>query len=947
MSNESIWQAKLAARIHDPAEKALVLLRDPAGHEGGTVRKLREQLFPDETWRPFQNMVKQADHWASAADRPQFPMDGDRYAAWTQVRFADQPEIKHPLTGESFDPGTLHELEPAALKAISTDSFAKLVYRDGDVIAWKKTALAFWRFGPELDAKGLKLLWQLLPADTRVPDHTIWSHLDLTSALAGAMAGDETNTPALLTVSFGPVQSFIAQARSTSDLWAGSHLLSRMVWEGIRVICERLGPDALLFPQLFGVPQVDAWITDQLGGWPQGVAKADWQSKGTDANPLFAAALPNRFVAIVPAAQAKEIAEAVRDAARNWVMRQGEIMLDRLLKKAEISDAGNAVEQVRRQLADFPECHWSAVPWSLAGEKNGEVQTDGLRDALAVFYPEAEAKSFLDGKAWKLLSKDIKVDGHWFYRPNAGVLYPPLYDLLERTQASVKTMRPFSPQCEEGYRCTLCGEREWLTPDRADLMRPAKKRQAVLWQKLPSSWSRKGKEHLCALCALKRLWPTLFADEVKQLTGKEDVPRFVVSTHTMALAGDLAKNKDKDIQSLKPLFERYKPERVALPAKLAADMKQTSRDLAYIPGLLDAVCDDDERHAVESELKEWLGHKPETYYGFILFDGDKMGAWLQGNEDFTKRTYEESWHTQVRDSVREKARHHPELQRYLKENRPVSPARHAAISAALNGFALHLARFAVEEAHHGKLIYAGGDDVMAMVPVGELLSCMRLLRLLYAGHVPEGVPLPDAMKGKVGSGFVHYRQRLLRVMGRKATASAGAVVAHHMMPLQRLLKTLRAAESEAKNKGGRDAFCLKVLKRGGGTVGSTARWFDESPLHENTLSKHPVMMLEVLARTLASEQLSRRAAYHVQAQLRQLPERHHFKDKPDDFETMLKATLARQFRQQGGDEQAQELAKCIATLACQTAKNNEANWLEEFFAVAEFLGREGRMGDAV
>ena len=58
----------------------------------------------------------------------------------------------------------------------------------------------------------------LLPADTRVPDHTIWQHLDLTAAFATALQAGEGN-PALLTVSFGPVQEFIAQARTTSDLW--------------------------------------------------------------------------------------------------------------------------------------------------------------------------------------------------------------------------------------------------------------------------------------------------------------------------------------------------------------------------------------------------------------------------------------------------------------------------------------------------------------------------------------------------------------------------------------------------------------------------------------------------------------------------------------------------------------------------------------------------------
>ena len=39
-TTQNIWLAKLAAWTPDPAEKALGLLRDPAGHEGGTVREL-------------------------------------------------------------------------------------------------------------------------------------------------------------------------------------------------------------------------------------------------------------------------------------------------------------------------------------------------------------------------------------------------------------------------------------------------------------------------------------------------------------------------------------------------------------------------------------------------------------------------------------------------------------------------------------------------------------------------------------------------------------------------------------------------------------------------------------------------------------------------------------------------------------------------------------------
>ncbi len=115
---------------------------------------------------------------------------------------------------------------------MSFDHFAELAERVGHDP--RATFLAFWRFGPEAGqwASDLGALWQMLPADTRIPDHSIWAHLDTVSALHTALAdGDQ---PALLAMSFGPVQGFIAQARSTSDLWAGSHLLSSIVWEALQ-----------------------------------------------------------------------------------------------------------------------------------------------------------------------------------------------------------------------------------------------------------------------------------------------------------------------------------------------------------------------------------------------------------------------------------------------------------------------------------------------------------------------------------------------------------------------------------------------------------------------------------------------------------------------------------------------------------------------------------------
>ncbi|MCY4263946.1 MAG: type III-B CRISPR-associated protein Cas10/Cmr2, partial [Gammaproteobacteria bacterium] len=74
---------------------------------------------------------------------------------------------------------------------------------------------------------------------------------------------------------------------------------------------------------------------------------------------------------------------------------------------------------------------------------------------------------------------------------------------------------------------------------------------------------------------------------------------------------------------------------------------------------------------------------------------------------------------------------------YGKQGRAISPNRHLAISGALNDFSLTVARHVVEEEHMGRLIYAGGDDVLAMLPVSDLLSAIQRLRYAYSGRDPE------------------------------------------------------------------------------------------------------------------------------------------------------------------------------------------------------------------
>lgn len=417
-----LWQTKVAARLHDPAEKALVLLRDPAGHENGTSRALTrllgfhaidsETLDPDNDEALVRTLfqkgiptalyrhVQRADWWAAAADRPQWPMEeitvktqrGEertlKIAPWAQVRWTNKPVLIHPLTGEKYDLGQHGGLSDTDFRDIKERNFkhlssliAALHKQSPDAQDWRKTLLTLWRFGPalneETDNGKLGELWKLLPADTRIPDHSIWDHLDLTSAFAGAFAADENGEVALLTLSIGPVQPFIAAARKMEDLWAGSHLLARLSWEAMRVVCEQLGPDAILFPRLRAVPQVDLWLRDTCGLPSEFFKDCDWAKGSTDSNPLFAAALPNRFVAVVPASQASALAEAVQTQVRQWLQNLGETVMTELLDAAGLPDAPELPchTQMQTQLKGFPEVHWAAVPFSLIGVAHAEKQT--------------------------------------------------------------------------------------------------------------------------------------------------------------------------------------------------------------------------------------------------------------------------------------------------------------------------------------------------------------------------------------------------------------------------------------------------------------------------------------------------------------------------------------------------------------------------------------------
>lgn len=932
MSDDKRWLTKLAARIHDPGEKALVLFRDRAGHEGGTVRALRDLLMPKDEDGELSRHVHWADWWAAAADRPQWPKE-----TWAEVRWATDPVLIHPLSGRKSDLHSLSATEVGDIKERSWDHLLRILealgIKEGADRDLRKAALALWRFGPELreedDNGKLGELWKLLPADTRIPDHSIWDHLDLASAFAGAFAADPGNQASLLALSIGPVQGFIAAARSTSDLWAGSHLLSCLAFEAMRPVIERLGPDAVLFPRLRGVPQVDLWLRDDMK-LPEALFEGcEWQKGATDSNPLFSAALPNRFVAVVPAGEAEALAEEAKRSVRDWLQKLGKEVVDRLLEAAGFNTEGEvyAHVQMRDQLAGFPEVHFAAVPFSLIRPRDKEKQRDldvtALSAAMKPFFGR-EGAGFLASDAWKILQKDVELDGQTFFAPNPGVLYPAIYDLAERALAAAKATRAFDQTRQEGWRCALTGETEWLTTDPAQLETSYRERDDTLWAKIADhrpAWAKKG-EHLGALPAIKRLWPTIFAERVGMIGG-----RFVVSTNAMALARQIENwlKKGEISKDARQLVSGA--ETAALPRKLLLDHGRNveALDIAKrLPAILDAAREGED-YEKEKQVCDVLGGRLETYYSLLLMDGDHMGRVLSGEDENNAITYLDSFHPKVREGFSKRAGNSPRLQAYGNRKRALSPGRHLAISSALNDFSLSVARHVIEAEHLGRLIYAGGDDVLAMLPVADLLPAMQRLRRAYSGHDEEDESGVTRRGLILKNGFALLNGRLMRLMGTKATASIGAVVAHHQAPLAAVRRELEAAEKRSKTEGGRDAFSITVVKRSGGALYVTAKWGEA---------------LDALIATrdfVASEDVSRRAVYHVLAWLKDLPE-------PEGQGAMLGSLLNYQLARQaqGKKDEARALAARLSPLAVK----HGLKWLANFLSVAEFLARETHGGGA-
>ncbi|EKQ67329.1 CRISPR-associated protein Cas10/Cmr2, subtype III-B [Leptolyngbyaceae cyanobacterium JSC-12] len=983
MNTSNIWLLKTKALLHDPPDKPL----DIRGHEGQAQRWARQLGISLS-----RDAFKKADWIASAADRLNFP----GYKTIGAASFSNKPYLAHPLAGVRLNLGAGRllptQVDEAALYQAIEDSLTDIPSDPKERFLW------LWRNWStqiqQAEGNQLGVLWDLLPADTRIPDHSIWAHQALTSAIA-ATQPDETSDPdpAFLLFTIGPVQAFISAARRTQDLWAGSYLLSYLNWAAIEVIAEAIGPDAVIFPNLYGQPLCDRWLSQKgIVALPR-------------AEDLILPSLPNRFLAIVPRDQGANLAKQAEARLRSqWREITQAVKSD--LEQLFNNNPPAWSRTWERQTENLFEVYWQVYPWRPEGHP---IQDAGYR----FIEPHRPFLGDRSSQIETILQEYAKPEreGGGQYQPNIGAIYGELYFITEKALGSRKGLRNFAQVSETGEKSTLGGDRAALYDGIDDLDIPESdfdsptssgrgRRPQIrkFWEDLSKKLQEKGQfeiaesgERLDAIELTKRCaWRSYFQQYLDiqpsqtSEAGEEDQDeekyelRFP-STSSIATASFKAavidavlgvSNRDQDdlckslqtwINAVWPISRGNRCHEAVIP-QLASRIEPRDGLLSkflrlegrlLFPETYDR--DDewpknigrDQRQQARSQLKAFLKQaqernipKPRKYFAILMMDGDNMGQWVSGDK---MPHYQQVLHPDTREALKDKEN----WKTILESPRLMAPAVHGFISRALGDFSLKLVRHIVEYRYPGKLVYAGGDDVLALLPVDCALKVARELRAAFSGEVYTG----EIGTGEAGtkfevkfgdsqtrSGYLYLKPsgatqaRLFATMGHTATASTGIAIAHYMNPLDLALNAVREAEKAAKKQEGRNAFRITFLKRSGEEMQAGAKWFygkqenkEESNKEQPELIKDTVALLQRFQDHFAQEQISSKFPYILREQAETLSA---LRNKDINQAEIQRLLHRQQGKQKLTEEEEKDLAKQLAELVAaaedaQTGKNQE------------------------
>jgi CRISPR-associated protein Cmr2 len=808
------WRRKLHALLHDSPDKACNI----ASHE------LRAAMIKAlDRFEPAEFFDKSADWSASAADRIPFP----HHSKFSE-KLADLPAFNHPLGGAKLTKDWNFASENEAM-AVSQKTRPFLLDTD-DARAAFICAWRFWRnWASDSDPR-----FTFLPADTRIPDHSIWHHMGVTSAFQGAMASkdqkttypDEDLRPRLLLFSVGPVQDFIAAARSTRDLWSGSYLLSYLISTTLGTIAKEIGPDQVMFPNLLDQPLIDHHLSEGIFEKVTFSEHSIEAGLGYATDPkkrqkLLTPSLPNRFLALLPARMpvtdmpideyASSLVQDLTNKLRDIAGSVSDFMENHPSKCRDF-DRVDFDAQVEKLL----EVHWQTLP---IPESISELQTlaklipDDQKVTDTDRFPFAPRKAL---EAILCMTEKCKPQ----HQPNTTTGWGLLNALLSWLHDGAKAQRPFEAwrqgRWESGKKFnkdSLNGKEEAVLQIKGT--EAAVKAYCTGDLQMSQSTFKPG-EMLGASTLIKRLWHETFLSHALNIDVAKSMP--MPNTYSIAAGHPFAQ---------------------------------------------------DERDGTDKN------DSTEKYYAILALDGDEMGKWISGSKS--------------------PAMGHclsPKAAKYYQENAPdfleapraVTPSWHLQFSEALGNFSLHAAQRVVE-AFNGRLIYAGGDDVLAMLPATEALSCARALRAAFRGEkslnsIGEGLlfniqhdgylqlhPDSGAQAGDQAKLLSDPVKFPAIVPGPAADVSVGIAIAHFKSPLQDVVKAAQTAEKRAKNDLGRGAVAISLFKRSGEILEWGCNWAAKEDGVPTSQDSAGYQLLHTLIDALKEKRLNGRFPHKFEALL--------------------------------------------------------------------------------
>ncbi len=784
----------LAAIFHDPPEKPFHIMASgkSEGHEEHTyIHYFSKLSLPPD-------ISKESDYAASFIDRLPFKFARD-------IDTNKPMYFVHPLSGNRILLYHESQINTVYKDYVREGVFSQRILKDikpedSDDI---KLLKVFWRlitpFVDKMKNVDTRIENTLLPADSRMPYHTIVDHL----LLAGAIeAVDGLENASLLVFNIRGVQDFIRGAIKTKDLWAGSMIVSMLMLRAIHVIIELYGPQNVIYPSLQMNGLFATYLKDRkidIDDTILGESTDKWFD--TD---LPIPSLPNKIVVMVKTSDAKAVLSKMVEAVNDkWLS---------LVEEAYGYFSGGRYERAEKedwlkQASQFP-----------------------IIAAVYMPYNEDKARKFITAGRYKVYSDirnqiaSLKGDEKVYHTFFKHALYPFVSESLDAKLNMRKTYQPPTPY--EGIK----GFSNRPHIEKSD---SGSGLEAVVRRVREKTAGRVfSEERLDVIDAVKRLVADKLYDVVVPSVSE-------IAAIDILLDQANSQKLDKIVQMVSGSSAResygYPEYRNYLKKRNYSN--EVKSKVAYL-GLTQALWNPEEYDLTPSDIKEVVGYsidKLNRKVAILLMDGDKMGAWvgmkfkeiaeIKGIDNKLLDTFKniENWiHPDFVGSIKGL----DSVKGKLGDNVIYLLAGtwyQKSISSALAWFSV-LVPFVVKK-YEGFLVYAGGDDVMAIVPPSAAFSVANDIRKLYSGEYGE-LTLGD-IKLYIKEGFIFLKEYVDSAGGRKEiltpigflpgrymTMSTGVYIANFKHPLRLMVDGARKAEKMAKDTGRNRIYAIALQRSG-------------------------------------------------------------------------------------------------------------------------------------